>query len=103
MIRRKEIDEKFADYTYIKHPQFGRFCLLPKIYKRTTSVPEISVISNKSTVTENILAFLDFQLKSLVTKVPHILEDTGDFFSRITEIKDLPDDSLLVSFGVVGL
>ena len=103
MIRKKEIDEKLADYLYIKRRQLGRFYLLPKIHKRTASVPGKPVISNNSTATENISAFLDFHLKPLVTKVPHILEDTRDFPTRITEIKDLLEDSLLVSFDVVGL
>ena len=103
MIRKKEIDEKLADYLYIKRPQLGRFYLLSKIHKRTTSLPGRPVISNNSTATENISAFLDFHLKSLVTKVPHILEDTSDFLTRITEIKDLPEAALLVSFDVVGL
>ena len=89
LIRKKEIDEKLVDYLYFKRPQLGRFYLLQKIYKRTA--------------TENISAFLDFHLKPLVTKVSHILEDTRDFLSRITEIKDLPEDALLVSFDVVGL
>ena len=41
-----------------------------------------------------------FHLKPVVTKVPHILEDTRDFLIQITEIKDLPED---VSFDVVRL
>ena len=103
MIRKKEINEKLADYLFIKRPQLGKFYLLSKIHKRTPSVPGRPVISNNSTVTENISAFLDFHLKPLVTKVPHSLEDTLDFLTRITEIKDIPGDALLVSFDVVGL
>ena len=75
MIRKKEIDEKLANYLYIKRPQLGRFYLSPKIHERTTSVPGKPVISNNSITTENISAFLDFHLKQLVTKVPHILEE----------------------------
>ena len=77
--------------------------MLPKIDKRTTSVPGRPVISNNSTATENISAFLDLHLKPLVTKVPHILEDKRDVLTRITEIKDFPEDTLFVSFDVVGL
>ena len=76
---------------------------MPKIHKRITIVPGRLVIFNNSTATENISAFLDFHLKPLVTKVPHILEDTRDFLTRITEIKDLTENALLVSFDVVGL
>ena len=103
MISKREIDEKLAYYIYIKQIQLGRFYLLPKIHKRTTSVPGRPVISNNSTATENILVFLDFHLKPPVTKLPHTLEDTRDFLTRITKIKDLPEDALLVSFDVVGL
>ena len=103
MIRKKEIDKKLADYPYIKRSQLGRFYLLPKIHKRITIVPGRLVISNNSTATENISALLDFHLKPLVTKVPHILEDLRDFLTRITEIKDLTENALLVSFDVVGL
>ena len=35
--------------------------------------------------------------------VPYILEDTSDFLTWIMEIKDLPEDVLLISFYVVGL
>ena len=47
------------------------------------------------------MAFLDFQLKPLVTKVPHILEDIRHFLTSITEIKNLPENAILVSFDVV--
>ena len=77
--------------------------MLPKIQKGTSSVSGRPVISNNSTATENISAFLDYHLKPLVIKVPHVLEDTRDFLTQITEIKDLPEDALLVSFDVVEL
>ena len=54
MIRKKEIDKIPPDYLYIRQPQLGKFYLLPKIHKRTTSVPGRPAISNNSTVTENI-------------------------------------------------
>ena len=44
-----------------------------------------------------------FHLKPPVAKIRHILEDTCDFLIQITEIKDLPEITLLVSFDVVGL
>ena len=91
------------DYLYIKRPQLARFYLLLKIYKRTPSAPGRPVISNNTIATENLLAFLDFHLKQLVPKVPRILEDTRDLFSRIMEVKDLPENAFLVSFDVVRL
>ena len=46
---------------------------------------------------------LDFHLKPLVTKVPHIIEDTSDILTWITEIKYRPENVLLVSFDVACL
>ena len=91
------------DYLYIKRPQLAQFYLLPKIHKRTPSVPGRRVISNNTIATENLLAFLDFHLKQLVPKIPPILESTRDFFTRIMEVKDLPENAFLVSFDAVGL
>ena len=60
------------------------------------------MISNNGTATENISAFLDFHLKGVPQSIPHVLEDTRDFLSRIVN-KIVPDDSILVTFDVVGL
>ena len=103
MLKKKEIDKKLYDYLFIKRPQLGKFYLLPKIHKRLNSVPGRPVISNNNTATENISAYLDFHLKSLIPKIPHILEDTRDFLTRISNINNIPEDSILVSFDVVGL
>ena len=76
MLLRKEIDKKIMEYLIKKKTQYGRFYLLPKIHKRTFNVPGRPVISNNSTVTENISAFLDFYLKPVAETILHILEDT---------------------------
>ena len=47
--------------------------------------------------------YLDCHPKSLIPKVPHILEDTRDFVNRIEDLSDLPESSILVSFDIVGL
>ena len=52
------------------------------------------VISNNGTITENVSAFLDFHLKTIVPTIPHILEDTRDFLSRLK----VPENAILVSF-----
>ena len=46
---------------------------------------------------------MNYDLKSPAPKIPHILEDTRDFFCRINEIDNIPDDTILGSFDVVGL
>ena len=58
MLKLKEIDKKLFNSFYIKHPEFGRFYLPPKIHKRLANVPERSVIYYKNTSTKNISAYL---------------------------------------------
>ena len=68
-----------------------------------TNVPVRPAISNNWTSTENISLYLEYHPKSLIPKVPHILEDTRDFVNRIEDLSDLPESSILVSFDIVGL
>ena len=98
-----EVDKKTCEFLVIPKPGPGRFYLLPKIHKRSYDVPGRPVISNNSTPTENISAFIDHHLKEIPPKIPNILEDTRDFLNRIEELGDIPEDSILVSFDVVGL
>ena len=103
MLNRKEIDKKIMDYLIMKKPQLGRFYLLPKIHKRRSNVPGRPVISNNGTATENISSFFDFHLKTIIPIIPHILEDTRDFLSRLNQLRDIAHNILLVTFDVVGL
>ena len=102
MERRKKVKFIYYSEFHVTKLQLSQLkSILPKIQKGTSSVSGRPVISNNSTATENISAFLDYHLKPLVIKVPHVLEDTRDFLTQITEIKDLPEDALLVSLDVV--
>ena len=83
MLNRKEIDKKIMDYHIMKKTQLGRFYLLPKMHKPRSNAPGSSVISNNGTDTENISSFLNFHLKTIIPTIPHILEDTRDFLSRL--------------------
>ena len=100
MLRKKEIDKKLFNYLLVKNPQLGHFYLLPKIHKRMT----IYLIDLSYSTMELALKtdHLDYHLKSLIPHVPHILEDTRDFVNRIQDLLDFPENSILVSFDVVG-
>ena len=103
MLNCKEIDKKIMNYLLTKQLQLGRFYLLPKIPKRTSKVPGRPVIANNGTATENISAFIDCHLKTIVPTVLHIREDTRDFLSRLNELCEIPENAYLGSFDVVGL
>ena len=91
------------EYLIKKKPQLGRFYLLRKIHQSTFTVPEGQVISNNGTATENISAFLDFYLKPVVPKIPHILEDPRDFLCRLNDLSEILENAILATFDVVGL
>ena len=67
-----------------------------------TNVPGWPVILNNGTSTKYIL-YLDYYLKSLISNVPHILEETRDFVNHIQDLLDRPESSIPVYFNVVGL
>ena len=42
-------------------------------------------------------------LKSLSQKVKLFIKDTNDFFKKLNELRDLPDDFIFCTIDVVGL
>ena len=56
----------------------GRFYLLPKIHKK--NCPGRPVISGCNTPSEKISAFVDSQLKPLVSQIPSFCEGHQPFF-----------------------
>ena len=87
------------DYLIMKKPQLGRFYMLPKVHKRRSNLPGSPLNSNNGTATENISLFLDFYMKTIIPTIPH----TTDFLSRLNQLRDIPDNTLLVTLDVVGL
>ena len=103
MTRSKQIDKKIRSFLQLPKPQLGTMYLLPKIHKSVKSVKGRPVISNCSTATENISAFLDSHLDPLIKKIPSVLEDSREFLEKLSGLGKLPENAMLVSFDVVGL
>ena len=99
--RRGDIDTNTLKYLDVKEPKFGRFYLLPKIYKRLHNVPGKPVISNSGFYTENISAFLDFHLKHIATKGKSYIKDTNYFLRKLQNFFKLLDDVILCTIDVV--
>ena len=89
---RGDISREILDYFLVNNPKLGRFYLLPKIHKRLFNVPGRPVISNSSFFTENISAFLDFQLKPLAKQVKSFIKDTNDFLKKLSNLPKLSDN-----------
>ena len=100
---RGDIPNETLEYFFINKPKLGRFYLLPKIHKRLHNVPVRAGTSNSGFFTENISAFLEYQLKSLSQKNKSFIKGTNDFLKKLNELRDLPDDFILSTIDVVGL
>ena len=61
------------------------------------------VISNCGTTTEKVSEFLDNQLKPVMREGMSYIKDSNDFMHKIRNLKDIPNDTLLVTANVVGL
>ena len=79
----------------------GIFYLLQKIHKK--NCPGRPVISACNTPTEKISAFVDSQLKPLVSQIPSFVKDTNHFLNKLTAKGKFPDRVILVTIDVVGL
>ena len=77
--------------------------LLPKIRKRLCNVPGRRVIFNCVTPTENVSEFLDNQLKPVMREGMSYIKDSNDFMHKIRDLKDIPNDALLVTADIEGL
>ena len=86
----------------LKDPKFVRFYLRPKIHKRLENIPGRPVISNCGFYTENLSAFLDFQLQPLAREVKSYIKDTNDLLKKLRSLTNLPNDIILCSVDVVG-
>ena len=81
----------------------GKMYLLPKIHKRLFNVSGRSVISNCGSPTEKVSEFLDSHFKKIMRESWSYIKDSNDFIKKTKNLKDIPQDALLVTAVVVGL
>ena len=61
------------------------------------------VISNCGTPTEKVSEFPDNQLKPIMQEGMLYIEDSNNYKHKIRDLKDIPNNKLLVTADVVGL
>ena len=101
-----KITEQQLKYFTIEHEKaisFGKMYLFPKIHKRLYDVPGRAVISSCGTPTEKASKFLDNQLKEVMQNGWCYIKGSSDFIKKIKHLKNIPDNTLLVTAYVVGL
>ena len=66
-------------------------------------MPGRPVSSNCRTPTEKLPEFLDNQLKTVMRECMSYIKDSNNFIHKIRDLKDIPNNTLLVTADVVGL
>ena len=77
--------------------------VLPKIHKRLFNVPGRPVISNCGSPTEEVSESLDSHLKGIMQERWSYTKDSNGFIKKTKNLKDIPQDALLVPADLVGL
>ncbi|XP_044184248.1 uncharacterized protein LOC122964605 [Acropora millepora] len=65
--------------------------------------PGRPVISGCGTPTEKISAFVDHNVRPIVSEINSYIKDTNDFLHKLGRIGDLPEGAILCTIDVVGL
>ena len=99
--KEKFIQESIAEGLKISNPKTPKFYTLPKIHKEGN--PGRPVISSINCHTSNISKYVDYHLQPIFKEIPSYVKDTNDFLNKISNIKAIPDNSLLVSMDVKSL
>ena len=94
---------KYVLYDYENATNLGKLYFLPKIHKKLFNVPGCHVISNCGTPTEKAFEFLDHHLKPVMQSSWSYIKDSGGFLRKIKQIRNLPENSELITAYVVGL
>ena len=87
-----KMTEKQLKYFAISHKKatnLRKMYLLPKIHKRLFNVPGRPVINS--------------HLKGIMQESWSYIKDSNDFVNKTTNLKDIPQDALLVTADIVGL
>ena len=94
---------KYFLYGYKNTTSLGEVYFPTKIHKKIFTVPGRPVISNCGTPVEKASEFLDHHLKPVMQSSWSYSKDSRDFLRKIKQIRNLPENPILVTADVVGL
>ena len=99
--KQKLINEKVAEGLKRNDPKTAKFYLQPKILKEGN--PGRPVVSSVNCHTANISKYVDYHLQPIVKEIPSYVKDTQDFLKKLEKVKDIPQESLLLTLDVKSL
>ena len=97
------IDSDTYSYWTPRDPECSRFYILPKLHKNRDKSPGRPIVSANGHPTERISEFLSDILNPPVFKLPSFLKDSAHFLNKLSNIGNLPANSLLVTLDVSSL
>ena len=90
--KQKLINEKVAEGLKRNEPKTPKFYLRPKIHKESN--PGHPVVSS--------VKYVDYHLQLIVKEIPsNTVKDTEDFLKKLEKVKDIPQESLLVTLVTI--
>ena len=100
-VTEKLLDEHVAKALTVDDPKTAKFYMLPKVHKE--GVPGRPITNAIGSPTSTIAEFVDFQLQPMVNQLRSYIKDTTDFLNKISHLKNIPKDSILVTMDVKSL
>ena len=91
------------DFLYNQHPIRPVFYTLPKIHKCLENPPGRPIVAQTDSLLSPLSAFVDFHIKPFAQSLPSYIKDSTDFINKISDIQNIPDDSLIVTLDVTSL
>ena len=98
---RQLLSEKHLTYLTPKNCRTPIFYMLPKIHKANN--PGRPIVSGCDSPTEKLSEYIDYFLQPLARNVSSYIKDTNHFLQKLTELGNIPPDSLLVTIDVTAL
>ena len=99
--KQKLINEKVAEGLKRNDPKTPKFYLRSKIHKEGN--PGRPVVSSVNCQTASISKYVNYHLQPIVKEIPSYVKDTQDFLKKLEKVKDIHQESLLVTLGVKSL
>ena len=99
--KQKLINEKVAEGLKRNDPKTPKFYLRPKIHKEGN--PGRPVVSTVNWHTANISKYVDYHLQPIVKEIPSYVKNTQDFLKKLEKVKDISQETLLVTLDVKSL
>ena len=99
--KQKLINEKVAEGQKRNDPKTPKFYLRPKIHKEGN--PGHPRVSSVNCHTANISKYVNYHVQLMVKETPSYVKDTQNFLRKLEKVKDIPQESLLVTLDVKSL